>query len=130
MTKVAEFCACSVIPEVTTVTELGELMLAANYLDIVTLLRAASVRLGEIGAALMKESASGAESDLFDMSSAATNRAVYRTALKGLYDQEWVNQPRNPVLFCFFLVRKRGDNLSSMDVLGERSGVASDQTSC
>ena len=71
--------------------ELGELMLAANYLDIAALLQATSDRIGTIGAGMMKGCAGGVGSDLFDMSAAATERADFRAVLLNLFDQEYVD---------------------------------------
>ena len=68
--------------------ELGELMLAANYLDIATLLQAASDRIGSIGAGMLKGSAAGVGCDLFDMGAVATERADFRAVLLNLFDQE------------------------------------------
>ena len=71
--------------------ELGELMLAANYLDIAALLQATSDRIGTIGAGILKGCAGGVGSDLFDMSAAATERADFRAVLQNLFDQEFVD---------------------------------------
>ena len=87
MATVAEFCARPVIPEATTMPGLAELMLAANYLDIASLLQATSDRLGSICAAVLKGHAR-VGSDLFDMSAAATERAECRAVLQNIFDQE------------------------------------------
>ena len=99
MQTVATFCglpapksnSCSDLLKEVTVAELGELMKAANYLDIETLLAAVADRLAAIGTRILDmEPWLDPVAELFGVGPVADERAAYGAVMKDLESQELV----------------------------------------